>query len=248
MRTQRATIDILGIPVDDVTIGDALSLFEQFFEGDRMAWIATPNAEIVLQASEKVSLAQTIRQADLIIPDGIGLLYASNLLGRPLRERVAGIDFAYAALARCADAGRSAYFLGGKPGVAELAAVRIQQDMPHLNVAGHHHGYYEPHEESAIIEDINASGAEFLCVALGFPRQEQFLSIYRDRLQTKAGIGVGGSFDVWSGTLSRAPEAFQKLGLEWLYRLVQQPKRIGRMARLPMFLWKVVAQKRAMSL
>ena len=127
--------------------------------------------------------------------------------------------------------------------MAELAAVKMQEKYPGLVIAGSHHGYFKPEEEDAIVEEINRSGAEFLCVALGSPKQEEFVARHRDRLKVKAAIGVGGSLDVWAGTLKRAPEFYQKHGLEWLYRFVQEPARYKRMAALPAFMCKVMASK-----
>jgi len=244
MAKKRHTIDILGIPVDDVTMGDALTVFELFLAAEGMSWVATPNAEIISQASADERLRHLLSDADLIIPDGIGLLYASRMLGYPLHERVAGIDFAYRALQHCARAGFAVYFLGGKPGIAESAAENVMRDIPGLVVAGTHHGYFSEGDVESIIADINASEALFLCVALGFPKQEQFLSANRHALQAKVGVGIGGSFDVWAGALKRAPKPFRSLGLEWLYRLAQEPSRISRIVRLPVFLLRVAGQKR----
>ncbi len=243
MDQRKSTIDILGIPVDNVTMGDALSAFDGFLSGASMAWIATPNAEIVSQAAGDSSLAQLLMSADLVIPDGVGLLYASRMLGRPLRERVAGIDFAHCALKRCAANGVGVYFLGGRPGISEQAAAKKMRDIPGLRIAGTHHGYFEQSDTASIVEAINESGAGFLCVALGFPKQERFLLENKNALHIKAGIGIGGSFDVWAGALKRAPKVFRSVGLEWLYRLGQEPSRIKRIATLPLFLVRVAAQK-----
>ncbi len=244
MENGKRKIDILGIPVDDVTLGDALSVFEDLLGGSRMALIATPNSEILLRASGDPALSDILRRAELVIPDGIGLLIASRILGRPLRERVAGIDFAQSALKLSAQLGRSVYFLGGRPGIAEKAAENMKLLIPGLRIAGVRNGYFKEEEISSIVEEINGSGADFLFVALGSPRQEQFIDTHRDLLHAKAGIGIGGSLDVWSGTLKRAPAFYRKHGLEWLYRLKQQPSRIRRIRRLPLFFVKVAMQRR----
>lgn len=236
-------IDILGIPVDDVTLGDALSVFENLLRGDRMTLIATPNSEILMRASGAPALKDILRRAELVIPDGIGLLYASKILGRPLRERVTGIDFSWNALKLSAQLGCRVYFLGGKPGIAEKAAENMKLQIPDLQIAGTRHGYFTEEEIPSIIEKINGSGADFICVALGFPRQEQFIDAHRDLLHAKVGIGIGGSLDIWSGTLKRAPAFYRNNGLEWLYRLKQEPSRIRRISVLPLFFIKVAAQK-----
>lgn len=244
MIEKKMKIDILGIPVDDVTLGDALSVFENLLRGDRLSLIATPNSEILLRASGDPVLSDILHRAELVIPDGIGILYASRILGRPLRERVTGIDFAQNALKLSAQLGCSVYFLGGKPGIADKAAENVKLQIPGLQIAGTRHGYFSEDEIPLIIDEINGSGAEFICVALGSPRQEQFIDAHRGLLHAKVGIGVGGSLDIWSGTLKRAPSFYRNNGLEWLYRLKQEPSRIRRISVLPFFLLKVAAQKR----
>ena len=128
--------------------------------------------------------------------------------------------------------------------VADMAAEKMKERFPNLNVAGTHHGYFKPEDEKAIVDEINASGADFLCVALGSPKQEKFMKAHAEEFETvRAGIGVGGSLDVWAGTVKRAPEFYQKHGLEWLYRFVKQPSRWKRMLRLPVFMIKVIVRK-----
>ncbi|HCU08491.1 MAG TPA: glycosyltransferase [Clostridiales bacterium] len=244
MKEKNRKIDILGIPVDDLTLGDALSVFENLLRGDRLALIATPNSEILMRASGDLVLQDILQRAELVIPDGIGLLYASKILGRPLRERVTGIDFAWNALKLSAQLGCRVYFLGGKPGIAEKAAESMKLQIPGLQIAGTRHGYFTEEEIPSIVEKINGSDADFICVALGSPKQEQFIDANRDLLHAKVGIGIGGSLDIWSGTLKRAPAFYRNNGLEWLYRLKQEPSRIRRISVLPLFLIKVAAQKR----
>lgn len=242
-------IKILGVPVDLVNMAQAVEIFEGLMESDGCSLIVTPNSEIIINAEKDVELKEIINAADLVIPDGIGLVYASKILGYPLSERVTGIDFLNWALDWLEQNGKSIYLLGSKPeendnlGIAELAAVRIQEAFPNLHVAGTHHGYFMPDDEEALVEEINQSGADFLCVAMGAPRQEKFIARYRDALKVKVAIGVGGSLDVWAGTVKRAPEFFQKYGLEWLYRFAQQPSRYKRIVALPLFMIKVLKTK-----
>lgn len=251
------TIQILGIPVNRVSMRQAVSRYRQLMEWKQedgchgpCRLIVTPNSEIVLNAKKDPSILKVILSADLVIPDGIGLVYASKILGEPLTERVTGIDFLEHILIDLTDRGESVFFLGskpgqnGEPGVAQLAAANMQKKYPSLKVAGTHHGYYKPEEEEALVEEINRSGAEFLCVATGSPKQEQFIYNHRNQLKPRVGIGVGGSLDVWAGTLKRAPEFYQKHGLEWLYRLIQEPSRYKRMAKLPVFMLKVLVSPR----
>lgn len=246
---EREKLDILGISVDIVDMRKAVAIFEELMEQEGCSLIVTPNSEIVVNAGKDQELSRIIGEADLVIPDGIGLVYASRILGKPLRERVTGIDFMEMALLWLREHGKSAYLFGSKPqteegsGVAELAGLKMQQKYPGLNIAGTHHGYFKPEEEEAIVEEINASGADFLCVALGSPKQEAFIYRHQKELKVRAAIGVGGSLDVWAGTLKRAPEFYQKHGLEWLYRFIQEPTRYKRMAALPVFMGKVAASK-----
>lgn len=235
---------ILGIPVDRVNYTQALSKFESFLKGEKLSIIVTPNSEILYNATKDDALKAVITQADMVIPDGIGLVKASQILGEPFEERVTGIDFTRKALMRLTELGGSVYFLGAKPGIAEKAAENLKKEISGLIVAGTHDGYFKPEEEDAIVESINASGANFLCLALGSPKQELFAKRYAKELSPKVAIGIGGSLDVWSGTLNRAPQFYIDHGLEWLYRLFQEPSRIGRMAKLPVFLVKVIFSKR----
>jgi N-acetylglucosaminyldiphosphoundecaprenol N-acetyl-beta-D-mannosaminyltransferase len=168
------------------------------------------------------------------------VVYASRIIGAPLAERVTGIDFLSRALGWSAENGRSVYLLGGAPGIAEKAAENMRGAYPGLKVAGTHDGYFAAGEEAGIVDAINESGADFLCVAMGSPKQEAFVAAHRGELRARAAVGVGGSLDVWAGALKRAPGFFREHGLEWLYRLMQQPSRIGRMAALPLFLIRVL--------
>ncbi|MDR2089820.1 MAG: WecB/TagA/CpsF family glycosyltransferase [Clostridiales Family XIII bacterium] len=234
-------IRILDIPVDRVTRAEAAEIFDALMRTEGCSLIVTPNSEILWNASKDAELKAILSDADLIIPDGIGLVYASRIIGSPLSERVTGIDFLDEALRRLAAAGESIYLLGSAPGIAEKAAERMRAHRPGLRVAGVRHGYYRPEEEAAIVGEINASGAAFLCAALGSPKQERFIHAHREALRVRAAIGVGGSLDVWAGAQKRAPAFFREHGLEWLYRLARQPSRIKRAAALPLFMLRVLA-------
>jgi len=241
--------NILNVPVDMVNSQEAMQIFRELMEIGECRLIVTPNSEIIVNASKDPELKKIIEQADLIIPDGIGLVYASKILGVPLKERVTGIDFLDAILGYLQETGQSIFFLGSKPGdgdnpgVAEMAVEKMKEKYKDLKVAGTHHGYFKEADEENIIKAINDSGADFLCVALGSPKQEKFVSRHREKLKVKSTIGVGGSLDVWAGTLKRAPEFYRNHGLEWLYRLIQQPSRYKRMAALPLFMGKVVVSR-----
>lgn len=248
-------IKILGVPVDMVNSEEAMAIFQDLMKTPECSLIVTPNSEIIVNATKDTVLKGLIEKAGLVIPDGIGLVYASKIIGVPLNERVTGIDFLEKIICYLEKTGQSIYFLGSKPAVeasvntegraavAELAAKNIIKKYPQLKVAGTRHGYFKPEDEAGIIEEINHSGADFLCVALGSPKQEKFVYDHKDQLKVKAAIGVGGSLDIWAGTLKRAPEFYQKNGLEWLYRFIQEPTRYKRMAALPLFMIKVMKDK-----
>ena len=236
---------ILGIPVDKVSGDEAMGAFAAMMDERGCSLIVTPNSEIVLNAANDPGLKSLIESAELIIPDGIGLVYASRILNNPLRGRVTGFDFLSDILAYLQENGKPAFFLGSKPGIAELAAENMKVKYPDLKIAGVHHGYFKAEDEAEIVDKINSSGAEFLCTAMGSPKQERF--IYRHKgelLNVRAAMGVGGSLDVWAGALRRAPEFYQKRGLEWLYRLFQEPSRYKRTLKLPVFMVKVIVSKK----
>lgn len=239
-------LEILGIPIDMVSMEQALDMFKELMEKEGCSMIVTPNSEMVVAAGKNQELNKAIKAADLIIPDGIGLVYASHLLGMPLKERVTGFDFLVEALKQLETRKESVYLLGGKPGdgampgIAEFAAARMKRKHPNLMVAGTHHGYLGPEEEEVIVKDINESGAALLCVAMGAPKQELFIMKHKDILKCKVAIGVGGSLDVWAGNVKRAPEFWQNNGIEWLYRLIKEPSRYKRMRALPIFMIRTI--------
>ncbi|MCL2343670.1 MAG: WecB/TagA/CpsF family glycosyltransferase, partial [Firmicutes bacterium] len=201
----------------------------------------TPNPEIVWLCRKDPALASAVADAALVLPDGVGIVYAAKILGRPLRRRLPGIDFAQEILNRLAKSGGSVYLLGAKPGVAELAAQKLAENFPGLRVAGIHDGYFT--DETPVIAAINAGKPDFLFVCLGSPKQELWMQRNAKSLDTGLLAGLGGSLDVFAGTVKRAPETWRKLGLEWLHRLFQEPRRLGRMLKLPLFLVMAVYER-----
>lgn len=242
-------IKILDVPVDMVSNKQALEIFEKLMDRSGCDLIVTPNSEIIMNATRDEELKLLIEKAGLIIPDGIGLVHASKIVGHPLKERVTGIDFLNSILNYLEKTGKSIYLLGSKPAteerpsVAELAGENMIIKYPNLKIAGTHDGYFKKDEEADLVREINESGADFLCVALGAPKQEKFIYEHKDEfVNVRVGIGVGGSFDVWAGTAKRAPKFYREHGLEWLYRFIQEPSRYKRMAQLPLFMVKVIAK------
>ena len=234
-------VRILGVTVDNVTMDQAEALVWKWMEetGNRM--IVTPNPEIIYRAYQEPAFREVLNSSDLTLPDGIGVVYGAKILGTPLQERVPGYELCCRVLQGLSEHGKSVFLLGGKPGVAEQAAERIPGMFPGAKVAGFCDGYFK--DDGAVIEQINRSGADFFLVCIGFPRQEQWIARYRDRLNVKVSIGAGGSVDVLAGTVKRAPAFFCKFGLEWFYRLLKQPWRLKRMMVLPKFLWTVMIRK-----
>lgn len=244
-----ARMKILGVSLDMVDMNGAVETFKGLIGEEKCSLIVTPNSEIVVNAGKDPELMNIINSADLVIPDGIGLVYASKILGSPLKERVTGIDFLGRAFEILSGEGKSVFLLGSSPGengtqgTAELAADKIKEAYQGIEIAGTHHGYFSAAEEEKIVDLIRESRADFLCVALGSPKQEKFMYNHRDKLGVKAAIGVGGSLDVWAGTVKRAPLFYQKHGLEWLYRFIKEPSRYKRMIALPKFMIKVMLSK-----
>ena len=234
-------IDILGVSFDSVTKEEALDLAETAMEKGVGHYVVTPNPEFIQTAKKDEEFRTVLNRADLSIPDGIGVIYAANIIGKPLKSRIPGIEFAAGLCERMAKKGERLFLLGAKPGVAELAAARLQADHPGLTVCGTHDGYFQNSEE--IAEEIKASCADVVFVCLGAPKQEKWMAEYGSSTGARLLVGLGGSLDVFAGQVKRAPEQWQKLGLEWLYRLISQPSRIGRMAKLPLILLDAAAAR-----
>lgn len=228
-------VDILGVLVDHVTMAEAIERAKGFLQEAGSHVIFTPNSEIIMLAHQDRDFCNTLNSANLIVPDGIGVVYASRIVKAPLPERVAGFDLSCRLIEEAGRAGYRVYFFGGKPGVAELAAEKLVAKHPNLQVVGCADGYFDEEKEKQIIADIQEKQPDILFVCLGAPKQEKWIAAHREELGVRLLLGVGGSLDVWAGTVERAPENYQKAGLEWLYRLMKQPSRFFRMMALPKF-------------
>lgn len=242
---------ILGTRIDNVNMSQAISRAVEGMREHPPFVVVTPNSEIVVKANEDSRLQNIIESAGLVVPDGIGLVIGSKLVGEPLEERVTGIDLMDRLLANAEKSGERVYLMGGKEGIAELAKEKIKQKYPQINIVGTCNGYfkgvhskYEGHqEELQIVENIKNHNVDILFVALGAPGQEFFIDKYKNQLGAKLLMGVGGSFDVISGTVKRAPEIWQKIGMEWAYRLIKEPWRIKRAGALPVFAVNVLVHR-----
>lgn len=240
----RNTIDILGVKVDKVTFADALDIAEGFVHSAGVSTIFTPNSEIVMCAREDAEMMEVLNNADLCTADGIGIVYGSKILGDPVPERVAGFDLACALLERLSKTGDGVFLFGAKPGVADIAKTNLEKKYPGINVAGTRNGYFKTEEEPEIVEQINNSGAKLLLVCLGAPKQEKWIAAHKGELKVGACMGVGGTIDVIAGVAKRAPKWIIKLNLEWAYRILKNPSRIGRFMALPKFVIEVFRAKK----
>ena len=234
-------INILGVGFDNVTMAEAVEIGRVLLSSEGAHYVVTPNPEIVETCRADAEAMAAVNGADLVLPDGIGVIYGAKMLKTPLRERVPGIEFGTAMLQYCAESGKSVFLLGAKPGVAEQAARNLQERFPGLTVAGTRDGYFKDDAEAAAA--ICQSGADMALICLGAPKQEKFMSTYGEMTGAKLLLGLGGSLDVFAGVAQRAPEFYVNHNLEWFYRLVKNPSRAGRMMKLPLFLVHVAASK-----
>lgn len=237
-------VNILGVNVDMVSIEESADIIVRFLDEDGFKRVFTPNSEIIMMAYENPEFSKVLNKADLLTADGIGVVYASKILGKPINERAAGFDIAKAVLDRISKTGHKLYLFGAKPGVAEEAKAKMEQEYPEIKIVGTHNGYFKSKDIPEIINDINNSGADLLFVCLGAPAQEKWIDENADKLNVKVAMGIGGSLDVFAGRTERAPEFYCKHGLEWFYRLKKEPWRAKRMMALPKFALTVMLKGR----
>ena len=236
---------LMGAPIHDVTMAETLALIAQWIDTGGVHQIATVNPEFLMKARHDPEFRATLQRAALCIPDGIGVLWATRLRGKKLRERVAGSDLVPLLSAEAAPHGWRIFYLGAAPGVAEKAAGILAARYPGLNVAGCYAGSPAPEEDDDIVARVCAAQTDILLVAYGAPKQDLWLDRNLARTGAAVGIGVGGSFDFIAGVSQRAPRWIQRLGLEWLYRLAREPWRWRRQLALPHFAWLVLTGKDA---
>jgi N-acetylglucosaminyldiphosphoundecaprenol N-acetyl-beta-D-mannosaminyltransferase len=226
---------ILGCRLDAIDADAATDAILRYAREGTGAQIVTLGTEMVVYAQRDARYRDVVNNCALSLCDTVGLLAVARRRGADLRERVTGVELIEHLCARAAKEGVSVFLFGGAPGIAERAATELQRRYPGLNVAGARNGYFQAQESPTIAQEIRASGAQLLFAGMGFPKQEYWLAEYLRDTGCGAGIGVGGSFDVISGNVRRAPERWRRAGLEWLYRLVKEPHRWRRQLALPQF-------------
>jgi N-acetylglucosaminyldiphosphoundecaprenol N-acetyl-beta-D-mannosaminyltransferase len=243
--TSIPTVDILGVAIHRVDVAATLDQIAQWIAAPATTChqICTVNPEFIIDARRDETFAAALQRADLRVPDGVGVLWAARLLGAPLSQRVTGSDGIYQVCERAAREGWRVYFLGAGPGVAARAATNLAARYPGLHVAGCYGGSPAAAEWPAIHARLAAAQPDILFVAYGHPRQELWIDTHRHELPARVALGIGGAFDFVAGVAQRAPRWMQRLGLEWLHRLILQPWRWRRMAKLPIFALRVLQQK-----
>ena len=235
-------IDVLGVGFDNVTMAEAVAAGQRLLNTEGAHYVATPNPEIIELCREDPAALSAVNGAALVLPDGIGVIKGAAMLGTPLKEKTPGIEFAERLMGKLAEEGKSLYLLGAKPGVAEEAGARLAVRYPGLRIAGTRDGYFK--EDAPVVEAIRLSGADCVFVCLGAPKQELWMAKNGEATGARLLCGLGGSLDVFAGRVERAPEFWSRHGMEWFYRLCREPRRLGRMMKLPLFLMHVRTERR----
>ncbi len=233
---ERKIVKLQGLNIDSFSFEDAVE-YAKNISGQ----IVTLNPEMVNNASKNQDFANIINSAELVIPDGVGVELGLKILGKNVK-RIAGIEFSHKLIEECAKNRQSVALIGAKPAIVEKAKENLQREFPDLYITYTHDGYFDDDEK--IISEVKIRQPRLILCALGSPKQEEFIFKAKKDFPDSIFIGVGGSFDVWSGVVERAPEIYQKLGLEWLYRTIKDPKRFKRIfPTLPLFVLKVLREK-----
>lgn len=239
------TVSILGIPVDRVTMEEALAQIDRFIASDSPHFVVTADSSGLYAQTRDPDFRRVLERADMVTPDSVGVVWAARRLGKPVQGRVSGVELVDRLCARSAERGYRIFILGAAPGVAEMAAERLRLRYPGCNIVGTRHGYFPAEDDRIVAEEVAAFRPDILFVAMGIPRQEKFIAATMDLIRAKVAIGVGGSFDVFSGKTKRAPMLIQRLNLEWLWRLLMNPRKYAKAATLPRFAWRVLRAPRS---
>lgn len=235
-------VNILNVMFDSLTKESLLNVLTKRVEEEKKTFLVTANPEIVMHAKENPEYMNIVQNADYVIADGIGVIIGSKVIGQQLPERIPGFELLQELLKIGNDSKWSVYFLGAKREVVEKAVENVRMQHPDLRIAGYHDGYFDL-DSTHIQEEIRKTKPDLIFVALGVPRQEKFIYSNLPSFEKGLFIGVGGSFDVLAGTVKRAPVIWQKLNLEWMYRLIKQPSRWRRMLALPVFMIHMIKER-----
>ncbi len=233
-------IRILGIKINKVDMEQAINEIDDLIINQSKNYVVTPNSEMIVMAQKDEELADILNNSNLNVPDGAGVVLASKIYGDKLSERVAGFDLMQHLLKLASEKDYSIYLLGSKPGIVDCTRKIILAKYPDLKICGTHHGYLDKEIQEEVINNINQLRPDILFVGMGVPLQEKFINSTLSQLEVKLAMTVGGSFDVLAGEVKRAPFWMQRLNLEWLYRLIQEPSRLGRVMALPKFVFLVL--------
>lgn len=239
---QNQKITVLNVPFDNLTQKELLIQLNQRIQTQKKTFIVTANPEIVMYANQHTSYMETIRKADYITADGIGIVKGAGMLGTPIVERVAGYDLMLNLLKDANKLNQSVYLVGAKEEVILKTVKKIQTEFPNIELKGYHNGYFELTDKAVLNQAVKAQ-ADIIFVGLGFPKQEKWIQHYLQTASKGLAMGVGGSFDAYTGTVKRAPDIFIKMNIEWLYRLIKQPTRFKRMLMIPKFLLAILNEK-----
>jgi N-acetylglucosaminyldiphosphoundecaprenol N-acetyl-beta-D-mannosaminyltransferase len=236
-------IDFFGISISNRDIDELVEIADGFVKSGVPHLVVTLNGEMAARAFKDAEFLEIVQQADLVVADGVGIVWGARMLGPHIENRIPGIEFSGSLLALAERKGYRVYFLGAKPDIVKRAASNLMTRYPGLHVAGFHSGYFDAAEEALMIQEIRAAHVDILLVGMGGGIQEKWIWYHRD-MGIPIAIGVGGTFDVWSGLVRRAPRFVQKTGTEWLYRLVVQPSRVRRVGSIFYFVFRVLGHRR----
>ena len=221
-------VELMGCRVDNLSLEETLQTVERFIATGRPHQHVVVNVDKLVKARRDEQLRRIINDCALINADGMPVVWASRILGRPLKERVTGVDLFEALMKRSAEKGWRVYLLGAREEVVAKVKSIYEDLYPSLAIVGFRDGYWSPDEESKVVDDIRLSRADILFVAISSPKKEQFLGAHQERMRVPFAMGVGGSFDVASGRLRRAPHWMRRIGFEWFFRFIQEPRRMFR--------------------
>ncbi|MCL2287508.1 MAG: WecB/TagA/CpsF family glycosyltransferase [Firmicutes bacterium] len=236
------TVNVLGITFHALTMDGTLDILEGYLQETKNHIVVTPNPEGVMQARRNQSFESSVREADLCLADGTGIVLAAKFTGQKIPGRVRGLDTILALCERLTEKDKNftVYFFGGRPGVAERAKAKMEARHPNMKVIGYHHGYFD--DDTEIIDEINSLSPDILLVCIGMPRAELWAASNRN-INTRITMCLGGTLDIMSGDLTPTPPIIRKIGLEWLHRLIREPRRAKRQLDIPRFVMAVISAK-----